>query len=203
MAILAAADAGSICWPATDTQGLEAAGLRFCPVLRPISSALTSLPRAVSLDDETFAAQAVEQAGVAVVPLSPAPSRTLPAMIRLCFAKRDETIDARGSDGQSTEFDVMILRTSARAACQARVTSGGSLASHSPIDGKPIGTVDEATPDLSRPLVSVHKCILWRTIPAPQRGRFGRSATNCAPPGTAPAGDAWEKIVPGPRRVQR
>ena len=46
-------------------------------------------------DDETFAAAAVEKAGVAVVPLSVFaerdPSRNL---VRLCFGKKDETIDA-------------------------------------------------------------------------------------------------------------
>lgn len=49
----------------------------------------------IDADDESFAAAAVAQAGVAVVPLSPFaerdPSRTL---VRLCFSKRDETIDA-------------------------------------------------------------------------------------------------------------
>lgn len=46
-------------------------------------------------DDESFAAAAVEKAGVAVVPLSAFaerdPSRDF---VRLCFGKRDETIDA-------------------------------------------------------------------------------------------------------------
>ena len=49
----------------------------------------------IDLDDESFAALAVEQAGVAVVPLSSFaehdPARHL---VRLCFGKRDETIDA-------------------------------------------------------------------------------------------------------------
>jgi aspartate/methionine/tyrosine aminotransferase len=49
----------------------------------------------LEVDDETFASAAVERAGVAVVPLSvfaeADPSRQL---VRLCFAKRDETIDA-------------------------------------------------------------------------------------------------------------
>jgi N-succinyldiaminopimelate aminotransferase len=47
------------------------------------------------VDDESFARTAVEQAGVATVPVSAFaeqdPSRHL---VRLCFAKRDETIDA-------------------------------------------------------------------------------------------------------------
>jgi len=49
----------------------------------------------LDVDDETFAKTAVEQAGVATVPVSAFaednPSRHL---VRLCFAKRDETIDA-------------------------------------------------------------------------------------------------------------
>jgi aspartate/methionine/tyrosine aminotransferase len=49
----------------------------------------------IDLDDEGFAAAAVEKAGVAVVPLSAFaednPSRHL---VRLCFGKKDETIDA-------------------------------------------------------------------------------------------------------------
>jgi len=48
----------------------------------------------LNVDDETFAKAAVEQAGVATVPVSAFaehnPSRHL---VRLCFAKRDETID--------------------------------------------------------------------------------------------------------------
>ena len=49
----------------------------------------------LNADDETFARAAVEQAGVATIPVSAFaednPSRHL---VRLCFAKRDETIDA-------------------------------------------------------------------------------------------------------------
>ena len=49
----------------------------------------------IALDDEAFAAAAVERAGVAVVPLSPFAEDDPPRhMVRLCFAKRDETIDA-------------------------------------------------------------------------------------------------------------
>jgi aspartate/methionine/tyrosine aminotransferase len=49
----------------------------------------------ISLDDETFATAAVEKAGVAVVPVS-AFAEQEPArhIIRLCFAKRDETLDS-------------------------------------------------------------------------------------------------------------
>ena len=49
----------------------------------------------IALDDESFAVAAVEKAGVAVVPLSAFsehdPTRHL---VRLCFGKKDETIDA-------------------------------------------------------------------------------------------------------------
>jgi aspartate/methionine/tyrosine aminotransferase len=49
----------------------------------------------IGCDDEAFAAAAVEQAGVAVVPLSAFAEEDPPRhMVRLCFAKRDETIDA-------------------------------------------------------------------------------------------------------------
>ena len=49
----------------------------------------------VSVDDEAFAAVAVERAGVAVVPLSPFAERESPRhLVRLCFGKKDETIDA-------------------------------------------------------------------------------------------------------------
>jgi aspartate/methionine/tyrosine aminotransferase len=49
----------------------------------------------LALDDEQFAVSAVEQAGIAVVPLS-AFAEQDPArhLVRLCFGKRDETIDA-------------------------------------------------------------------------------------------------------------
>ena len=49
----------------------------------------------IDADDETFANRAVEEAGVAVVPIS-AFAEQDPAkhLVRLCFAKRDETIEA-------------------------------------------------------------------------------------------------------------
>ena len=49
----------------------------------------------ITADDETFAAAAVERAGVAVIPLSPFAERNQPRhLVRLCFGKKDETIDA-------------------------------------------------------------------------------------------------------------
>jgi aspartate/methionine/tyrosine aminotransferase len=47
------------------------------------------------MDDEQFATSAVERAGVAVVPLSAFAERAPPKhLVRLCFGKKDETIDA-------------------------------------------------------------------------------------------------------------
>ena len=49
----------------------------------------------IEMEDESFARLAVEEAGVAVVPLSAFAEQDPPHhMIRLCFAKKDETIDA-------------------------------------------------------------------------------------------------------------
>ena len=77
------------------TAGLERGGYT---VLQPASTYFLCVDLRASglnVDDETFAAAAVEKAGVATVPVSAFaeqdPSRHL---VRLCFAKRDETIDA-------------------------------------------------------------------------------------------------------------
>jgi len=75
--------------------GLAAAGFE---VLEPASTYFLCVDLRASgldVDDESFAMAAVEKAGVATVPVSAfaeeEPSRHL---VRLCFAKRDETIDA-------------------------------------------------------------------------------------------------------------
>jgi aspartate/methionine/tyrosine aminotransferase len=75
--------------------GLRQAGFE---VLEPASTYFLCVDLRASglhVDDETFARGAVEQAGVATVPVSAFaeqdPSRHL---VRLCFAKRDETIEA-------------------------------------------------------------------------------------------------------------
>ena len=77
------------------SEGLRGAGYA---VLHSASTYFVCVDLAASgigLDDEAFAKQAVEQAGVAVIPLSPFAETNPPRhLIRLCFAKRDETIDA-------------------------------------------------------------------------------------------------------------
>ena len=76
------------------SEGLKQAGYE---VLEPASTYFLCVDLKASgldVDDQSFAAAAVEHAGVATVPVSAFaeqnPSRHL---VRLCFAKRDETID--------------------------------------------------------------------------------------------------------------
>ena len=77
------------------TAGLEAAGYAVLPSASTYFLCVDLAASGIDLDDEAFAKQAVSQAGVAVVPLSPFAKANPPRhMIRLCFAKRDETIDA-------------------------------------------------------------------------------------------------------------
>lgn len=75
--------------------GLTNAGYK---VLRPASTYFLCVDLGASgleVDDETFARRAVEEAGVATVPVSVFAEENPPRhLVRLCFAKRDETIDA-------------------------------------------------------------------------------------------------------------
>ena len=77
------------------TGGLRAAGY---DVLHPASTYFLCVDlgaSGISTEDETFAVAAVEQAGVAVVPLSAFAEDQPPRhLVRLCFGKKDETIDA-------------------------------------------------------------------------------------------------------------
>ena len=75
--------------------GLRGAGYKVLDSASTYFMCVDLAASGIQVDDETFAAAAVEQCGVAVVPLSTFaeqdPSRH---MVRLCFAKRDETIDS-------------------------------------------------------------------------------------------------------------
>ena len=77
------------------TEGLAGAGYA---TLHPASTYFLCVDleqSGIDLDDEAFAAAAVERAGVAVVPVSAFAEQDPPRnIIRLCFSKRDETIDA-------------------------------------------------------------------------------------------------------------
>jgi aspartate/methionine/tyrosine aminotransferase len=76
-------------------EGLRAAGYE---ALHPASTYFLCVDlqaSGISMDDESFAVAAVEQAGVAVVPLSAFAQDEPPRhLVRLCFGKKDETIDA-------------------------------------------------------------------------------------------------------------
>ena len=77
------------------TQGLELAGYAVLPSASTYFLCVDLAASGIAIDDEGFAKQAVEKAGVAVVPLSPFTEQDPPRhLVRLCFAKRDETIDA-------------------------------------------------------------------------------------------------------------
>ena len=77
------------------TEGLRGAGFTVLDAQATYFLCVDLAASGIAVDDESFAAAAVERAGVAVVPLSAFaeqdPSRTL---VRLCFGKKDETIDA-------------------------------------------------------------------------------------------------------------
>lgn len=77
------------------TAGLASAGYA---VLEPASTYFLCVDLQASgldVDDETFAEAAVNKAGVAVVPLSPFAERhPVRHFVRLCFGKKDQTIDA-------------------------------------------------------------------------------------------------------------
>ena len=89
------------------TAGLEAAGFAVLPSASTYFMCVDLAASGIALDDEAFARQAVAEAGVAVVPLSPFAEQDPPRhMIRLCFAKRDETIDA-GVEAMATARKLM------------------------------------------------------------------------------------------------
>ena len=77
------------------SDGLRDAGFAVLPSAATYFLLVDLAASGISQDDEAFAALAVERAGVAVVPLSPVAEADAPRhLVRLCFAKRDETIDA-------------------------------------------------------------------------------------------------------------
>ncbi|WP_118857459.1 aminotransferase [Sphingomonas mesophila] len=76
------------------TAGLEAAGFAVLPSAATYFLIVDLAASGIALDDEAFAKLAVEQAGVAVVPVSAFSDSGEPRhFVRLCFAKQDPTID--------------------------------------------------------------------------------------------------------------
>ncbi len=77
------------------TKGLRDAGFTVLDAAATYFLCVDLAASGLDVDDETFAATAVEKAGVAVVPIS-AFAEQDPArhLVRLCFGKKDETIEA-------------------------------------------------------------------------------------------------------------
>jgi aspartate/methionine/tyrosine aminotransferase len=77
------------------TEGLRASGYQVLDSTSTYFLCVDLKASGFTIDDEEFATTAVERAGVAVVPLSAFAERDPPRhLVRLCFGKKDETIDA-------------------------------------------------------------------------------------------------------------
>ena len=77
------------------TNGLREAGYAVLDSASTYFLCVDLAASGIGIDDEAFAKLAVKEAGVAVIPLSPfAEHDPQRHVIRLCFAKRDETLDA-------------------------------------------------------------------------------------------------------------
>ncbi len=77
------------------TDGLRSAGFTVLDSAATYFLCVDLDASGIAADDERFAAAAVERGGVAVVPLSAFAEQDPPRhLVRLCFGKKDETIDA-------------------------------------------------------------------------------------------------------------
>ena len=77
------------------TGGLSDAGYKVLDAASTYFLCVDLAASGFNVDDEMFATEAVERAGVAVIPLSAFAERDPPRhLVRLCFGKKDETIDA-------------------------------------------------------------------------------------------------------------
>jgi aspartate/methionine/tyrosine aminotransferase len=77
------------------TDGLRAAGFSVLDAAATYFLCVDLKASGIDLDDEGFATEAVSRAGIAVVPLSAFAERDPPRhLVRLCFGKKDETIEA-------------------------------------------------------------------------------------------------------------
>jgi aspartate/methionine/tyrosine aminotransferase len=77
------------------TEGLLGAGIAVLDAASTYFLCVDLKASGIDIDDEAFAAAAVEKAGVAVVPLSAFAEANPPRhLVRLCFGKKDETIEA-------------------------------------------------------------------------------------------------------------
>jgi len=77
------------------TKGLRGAGYDVLGAASTYFLCVDLKASGLNMDDDAFATGAVERAGVAVVPLSAFFEKDAPRhLVRLCFGKKDETIDA-------------------------------------------------------------------------------------------------------------
>jgi aspartate/methionine/tyrosine aminotransferase len=77
------------------TAGLEAEGFKVIPSEGTYFLNIDLAASGLNIDDETFCMRAVKEAGVAAIPVSAFyASNPVRNVVRLCFAKRDQTIDA-------------------------------------------------------------------------------------------------------------
>ena len=77
------------------TQGLRDSGFTVLDAAATYFLCVDLKASGMEIDDDAFAVAAVERAGVAVVPLSAFAEQDPPRhLVRLCFGKKDETIDA-------------------------------------------------------------------------------------------------------------
>jgi N-succinyldiaminopimelate aminotransferase len=77
------------------TEGLRQAGYSVLDAASTYFLCVDLKASGIALDDEAFATAAVERAGIAVVPLCAFAEKDPPRhLVRLCFGKKDETIDA-------------------------------------------------------------------------------------------------------------
>lgn len=75
------------------SQGLEDAGFTVLDAAATYFMCVDLAASGIDMTDEAFATQAVERAGVAVIPLSAFAEQNQPEhLVRLCFGKKDETI---------------------------------------------------------------------------------------------------------------
>jgi aspartate/methionine/tyrosine aminotransferase len=77
------------------TAGLRDAGYSVLDAASTYFLCIDLAASGIAMGDTAFADAAVEQAGVAVIPLSAFAERDPPRhLVRLCFGKKDETVDA-------------------------------------------------------------------------------------------------------------
>jgi aspartate/methionine/tyrosine aminotransferase len=75
--------------------GLEASGWRVLPSAGTYFLSVDLPASGVAVDDVTFCQRAVREAGIATIPISAFyHADPVTSVVRLCFAKRDETVDA-------------------------------------------------------------------------------------------------------------